>query len=96
MEESPQELTTLVGLEVYSKNGVYVGTIEDLRLNLDTEAVTGLALADVNMDLFDGIVGRGQGLLIPYRWVRTIGDIVIIVDTVERLGSPDNHEEIVA
>ena len=96
MEHAPQELTSLIGREVYSNNGVYVGTVEDLRLNLEAEAVTGLALNDVNKEIFDGVIGRGQGVLVPYRWVRSVGDIVIITDTVERLRSEEEGEEVAA
>lgn len=93
MDEESQELTSLVGREVYTNNGVYVGEVEDLRLDLEGEAVTGLALAEANDTLFDDLVGRRQGVLVPYRWVRSVGDIVIISDTVERLGSDEDEAE---
>lgn len=96
MDQSPQELTTLVGREVYSNNGVYVGEVEDLRLDLEAEAVTGLALAAVNDELFQGIVGRRQGVLIPYRWVRSVGDVVLVSDTVERLKEEEDEENVAA
>ncbi len=96
MDRNPQEITTLVGREVYSNNGVYVGEVEDLRLDLESESVTGLALAAVNDELFRGIVGRRQGILIPYRWVRSVGDIVILSDTVERLKSEEEEEGVAA
>ncbi len=96
MDESPQELTSLVGREVYSNNGVYVGEVEDLRLDLEAEAVTGLALHNVNRDVFKDVVGRSQGVLIPYRWVRSVGDIVIITDTIERLRTEEDEEPEVA
>lgn len=92
MEQSPQELTSLVGREVYTNNGVFVGEVEDLRLDLSAEVVTGLALNDVNFDIFEGVVGAGQGVLIPYRWVRAVGDVVIIADTVERMRSEEEEE----
>ncbi len=92
MDDSPQELTSLIGREVYTNNGVFVGAVEDLRLNLETEAVTGLALTDVNNDLFADMVDRRQGVLVPYRWVRSVGDIVLITDTVERLRSGEDGE----
>lgn len=91
MEESSQEITALVGREVYSNNGVYIGEVEDLRLDLDAEAVTGLALNEVNRTIFEGVIGRGQGVLIPYRWVRAVGDVVIIADTVERMRSEEDE-----
>lgn len=94
MDDESQELTSLVGREVYTNNGVYVGEVEDLRLDLEGEAVTGLALNEVNNTLFDGVVNRRQGVLIPYRWVRSIGDIVLISDTVERLETEENEEAV--
>lgn len=93
MDTAAQELTSLVGREVYTNNGVYVGEVEDLRLNLEAQSVTGLALNEVNREIFSDVVGRGQGVLIPYRWVRSVGDVVIISDTVERLGSEEEAEE---
>jgi len=91
-ESVPQEITTLVGREVYSNNGVFVGEIEDLRLNLDREAVTGLALHQLNTELFDQEVRTTRGVIIPYRWVQSVGDIVIVNDIVERVRSPETDE----
>lgn len=92
MDDESQELTSLVGREVYTNNGVYVGEVEDLRLDLEGEAVTGLALNEINDTLFEGIIDRRQGVLVPYRWVRSVGDIILISDTVERLGNEEGEE----
>ena len=91
-DSAPQEITSLVGREVYSNNGVFVGEVEDIRLNMDQEVVTGLALGQVNRDLFDSRVDRSKGVLIPYRWVRAVGDIVLVNDIVERISEPDEEE----
>ncbi|MFD1515599.1 PRC-barrel domain-containing protein [Halomarina rubra] len=90
-DAGPQEITTLVGREVYSNNGVFIGQVEDLRLDLDTEQVTGLALADLNTGLFDDRVRGARGVIIPYRWVRSVGDIILINDIVERMKEPDQE-----
>ncbi len=92
-DATPQEITSLVGREVYSNNGVFVGEIEDLRLDLQKEVVTGLALGDVNQELFDTRVSGSQGVIVPYRWVRAVGDIVLINDIVERIREPDTEAE---
>ncbi|WP_224335745.1 PRC-barrel domain-containing protein [Haloprofundus halobius] len=94
MDGTPQEITTLVGREVYSNNGVYVGEVEDVRLDLDQEVVTGLALAELNRELFEGRIQRGKGVLIPYRWVRAVGDVILINDVIERLKQPEEESEI--
>ena len=92
MNETPQEITTLVGREVYSNNGVFVGEVEDVRLDLDREAVTGLALAELNDELFAGRIGPGKGVMVPYRWVRAVGDVILVNDVVERLKDETDEE----
>ena len=97
MQNATQEITTLVGREVYSNNGVFVGEVEDVRLDLGRRQVTGLALADLNDELFRGRVEAGKGVLVPYRWVRAVGDVILINDIIERLKtSEDGDEEVVA
>ncbi|PSQ04603.1 photosystem reaction center subunit H [Halobacteriales archaeon QS_5_68_33] len=91
-ETAPQEITTLVGREVYTKNGVFVGEVEDLRLDLDRQGVTGLALHEVNDELFDADARSSRGVILPYRWVQAVGDIVIVNDIVERLEDEDEDE----
>ena len=92
-EKIPQEITTLVGREVYSKNGVFVGEVEDIRLNIDREAVTGLALHQLNTELFDAEARSSRGVIIPYRWVQAVGDVVIVNDIVERLRQADSESD---
>lgn len=90
-ETPPQEITNIVGREVYSNNGVFVGEVEDLRLNLETEVVNGLAVGALNPVLFEDEIDH-RGVIVPYRWVRSVGDIVIINDVVERLSEEEEEE----
>ncbi|WP_247000290.1 PRC-barrel domain-containing protein [Halosolutus gelatinilyticus] len=97
MDDTPQEITSLVGREVYSNNGIFVGEVEDLQLNVDGQAVTGLALGNLNSELFADEARGGQGVIVPYRWVRAVGDVILINDVVERVREPDEEEnELVA
>ena len=96
MDGTPQEITTRVGREVYSNSGVFVGEIEDVQLNLDGESVTSLAVGELNDELFADTVGPGKGVLIPYRWVRAVGDIVLVNSTIERLQETDDTDEAAA
>lgn len=96
-ERPSQEITALVGREVYSTNGVFVGEIEDIKLDLGTEIVTGLALREPNEELFGAQIRGTRGVLVPYRWVRAVDDVVLVNDVVERLVTPDEEgEEVVA
>ncbi len=97
MDGSPAEITTLVGREVYSNNGVFVGEVDDVRLDLSEIAVTGLALGGINDELFGKRIAPGSGVIVPYRWVRAVGDVILVNDVVERLKKPeaDDSEEAV-
>jgi len=92
-EKIPQEITTLVGREVYSKNGVFVGEVEDIRLDMDRQNVTGLALHQLNNELFSSEARSARGVIIPYRWVQAVGDVVIVNDIVERLHQADDEAD---
>ena len=92
-ETVPQEITTLVGREVYTKNGVFVGEVEDLRLDLDRQSVTGLALHQLNHELFSKEAHSSRGVIVPYRWVQSVGDVVIVNEIVERIASTEDDEE---
>ncbi|GAB6877814.1 PRC-barrel domain-containing protein [Halorubrum gandharaense] len=93
MSGPPEEITSLVGREVYSNNGVFVGEVEDVRLDLDAQSVTGLALAELNAELFAGRIDAGKGVIVPYRWVRAVGDIVLVNDVVERYDTGDDEDD---
>jgi sporulation protein YlmC with PRC-barrel domain len=94
MDADTQEITSLVGREVYSNNGVFVGEVEDIRLDLDDEFVTGLALTELNYELFRDTASGARGVVLPYRWVRSVGDVVLVNDIVERMQDPEEEEEI--
>ena len=92
----PQEITSLVGREVYTNTGVFLGEIEDLRLDLDTQEVTGLALHELNREMFADELTTSRGVIVPYRWVQAVGDIVIVSNIVERIQEQKEEDETVA
>jgi sporulation protein YlmC with PRC-barrel domain len=69
------EITSLLDQEVYTQKGIFVGRVDDAVLDPENGVVSGLALGDVNKELFDQ---KGKGIVIPYRWVMAVGDIIII------------------
>jgi len=69
------EITSLLDQDVYTQKGVFVGRVDDAVLDPENGTVSGLALGDVNKELFDP---KGKGIVIPYRWVIAVGDIIII------------------
>ena len=69
------EITSLLDQDVYTQKGIFVGRVDDPVLDPENGVVSGLALGDVNRELFDQ---KGKGIIIPYRWVMAVGDIIII------------------
>ena len=92
----PQEITSLVGREVYTNTGVFLGEVEDLQLNLDSQNVTGLALHELNRELFADELATARGVIVPYRWVQSVGDVVVVSDIVERIQEQKEEGETVA
>ena len=99
MDETPQKITTLVGREVYSNEGVFVGEVADVRLDLtERQAVTGLALTQLNDELFSDLVGSKKGVILPYRWVRAVGDVILVNDVtlhdvIEQMSQPNGEDK---
>lgn len=74
------EVSSVLGLRVYTENGKYVGTVADLLIDIDARQVKGLLVVDVNRMLINT-----KEIIIPYRFVKAIGDIVIIKIEKEKL-----------
>jgi len=69
------EITSLLDLEVYTQKGIFAGRVDDAVLDPDRGAISGLALGNVNKDLFEF---KGKGVVVPYEGVAAVGDIVLI------------------
>lgn len=85
------QMTSEIGKQVFTTNGVYVGSVQDITLDVDGDKATKLAVSDVNTQLFDQL-SSNQGLLIPYRWVRATDDVVLVADIIERIQLPNTHQ----
>ncbi|ADB58778.1 PRC-barrel domain-containing protein [Archaeoglobus profundus] len=71
------EISTLLGLKVYTDEGRYVGVVKDLVLDVENRRIKSLAISDYNKTLINS---KAKGVLIPYRLVKAVGDIVIVKD----------------
>ncbi|GEM_PF-402929 len=69
-----EEVTEIIGREVYTPNAIYLGTVKDVVIDLDTNTIYGLFIERPNPALVEG----GISVSVPYRWVSSIGDIVVL------------------
>ena len=68
------EVTELIGLEIYTDKGYLLGTVEDISIDIDQQITYGLYVPKTNPLL----VGDGVPVLVPFRWVKAVGDIIIM------------------
>ncbi len=82
------EISTLFGLKVYTDEGRFVGVICDVVIDLERRQIRGLAMSEFNRALIDS---KAPGIILPYRLVKSVGDIVIVKDVFKRR---KKHEEV--
>jgi len=76
-----EELTSFLKLPVYTREGIYVGHVSNVFINMDEKCVSSLLVTNTNPTLVEGTVD----VAIPYRWVNSVGDIVILSHFPERV-----------
>ena len=69
-----EEVSELIGLQVYTNNGVFLGNINNLVVDVDNGLVEGVFVGETNPLLVEG----SKAVSVPYRWVQSVGDIVIL------------------
>ncbi len=94
------EISTMFGLNVYTDRGIYIGKVNDVVLEVNEKKVSGLAVSRLNPDMFDR---SKNGVVIPYRWVTAVGDVVLIrhvkdqfkkqEEITEEYSIPDEEEQ---
>jgi sporulation protein YlmC with PRC-barrel domain len=68
------EVDTLYNLEVYTPKGLYLGRISEILIDIKTSAVYEFILSDTNPTIVDD----SRSIGIPFRWVSTIKEIVVL------------------
>lgn len=69
-----EEVTSFLKLPVYTRQGKYVGHIRNIFLDMDEKKVSSLLVTNTNPAIVEGTVD----VAVPYRWVNSVGDIVIL------------------
>lgn len=69
-----EEATSLNDLEVFTPLGVKIGDVTNLEIDSETMEIENIFIEETN----DRLVENGESILIPYRWVQAVGDIIIL------------------
>lgn len=69
-----EEASELIGLQVYTSQGMFLGNVSNLVVEVDENKVQGLFISNTNPLLVEG----SKSVNVPYRWISSIGDIIIL------------------
>jgi sporulation protein YlmC with PRC-barrel domain len=69
-----EEASELIGLQVYTPNGVFLGNVNNLVIDLDNKCVDGLFISETNPLL----VEDSKAVNVPFRWIQSVGDIILL------------------
>lgn len=69
-----EEISELIGLQVYTNNGIFLGNVNNLIVDVDNSKIDGLFIGETNPLL----VEESRPVSVPYRWIQCIGDVVIL------------------
>ena len=83
-----EELSEIKGLEIYAPNGIFVGTAEKFLFDQHEKRITGILVEDANPVLVD----EGIAVKIPYRYVQSVGDIIILKVFPKHIGKDGKVE----
>ena len=69
-----EEISELIGLQVYTSDGMYLGNVDNVVIDLENRKIYGLYIGDTNPLLVEDSIPVN----VPYRWIQAIGDIVLL------------------
>jgi sporulation protein YlmC with PRC-barrel domain len=69
-----EEASELIGLQVYTPNGIFLGNVNNLVIDLDNKRIDGLFISETNPLL----VEDSKAVNVPYRWINAVGDIILL------------------
>jgi sporulation protein YlmC with PRC-barrel domain len=76
-----EEVTSLLDLEIYTQHGAFIGRVRDLVIDIAKKRIDGLFVEETN----DAIVESSHSISVPYRWVQSVGDIIILKHFPDRV-----------
>ncbi|HKM13776.1 MAG TPA: PRC-barrel domain-containing protein [Candidatus Methanomethylophilaceae archaeon] len=77
-----ETISNIIGLEIYNPEGIFVGIVDEVVIDLPTMKAYGLYVEKANPTLVDDNIS----ISIPFSWVRGIGDVVILRTFPDHVG----------
>ena len=82
------EASRLPGLTVYTRNGERLGVVHDVLFDTTQQIIAALLITGTTPRLVKG----GANIIIPYRWIQDLDDVVILRHFPEKLEFTEKEE----
>lgn len=84
-----EEASEIIGLQVYTHEGIYLGSIDNVIVDLDKNKVDAILVRETNPLL----VEDSRNVAVPYRWIQAIGDVILLRYFPKRVSVKKSPEE---
>jgi len=78
--ENILDFSTIKGKDVFTSSGSYCGKVKDVELNLGKFAARAVVVGAEDGSYLAQKVGGSKNVVIPYRMVQSIDDIIVMND----------------
>jgi len=80
MSQNILDFSDITGKDVFTSKGSYCGKVKDIELNLGKFAVRAVVVGAEKGSYLAQKVGGSKNVVIPYRMVQSIDDVIVIKD----------------
>ena len=88
-----RSFTELYGKEVFTDKGMYCGRVADVQVDLRRFRVRALIIEAERGTYLSEIVGGKKGVILPYQFVSSIGDVIIIKHIPSSISTREAEEK---
>ena len=87
-QASLHEASRLPGLTVYTRSGKRLGVVHDVLFDTSQRIVAALLITGTTPNLVKG----GANIILPYRWVQNLDDVVILRHVPDKVEFTEKEE----
>lgn len=84
-----EEVTSFLKLPVYTREGRFIGHVQNVFIDMDEKRVSSLLVTNTNPNIVEGTVD----VAVPYRWVNAVGDIILLSYFPDRVTTTKKKDE---
>ncbi|MBU3905274.1 MAG: PRC-barrel domain-containing protein [Nanoarchaeota archaeon] len=83
-----KNVSEMMGKDVFTNKGVFCGKVSDVEIDMNKYRLNSLVVEASRGSFLSNIVGGKKGVIIPYRLVDNVGDVVIIKHVIPSVPEP--------